>query len=98
MDQATMQERAEEHGQAVVRGDMDAVAADIVEELHPQLPQVVDLLPQPTTNAEVLSIDAQGDHAIVEIRYSNDEKSVTLRSRWEDRDPGPQLVDVAPVD
>jgi hypothetical protein len=60
-----MEQRAEEHGQAVVRGDMDAV---------------------------------MDDHAICEIRYSNDEKSVTLRTRWEDRDGQPLIVEVRPVD
>jgi hypothetical protein len=97
MDQATMQERAEAHGQAVVRGDFDAVAADIIEEMHPQLPAVAELLPQPTTQADVLRCDVEDDHAIVEIRYSNDDKSITLRSRWEDRDGTVLIVEAAPA-
>jgi hypothetical protein len=92
-----MKQAAEEHGQAVVRGDMDAVVADIAEELHPGLPEVAGLLPQPTEYAEVLALDVQADHATCAIRYSNNQKSITLRSRWEDRDGRPLIVQVGPL-
>jgi hypothetical protein len=97
MDRADVEQRAEEHGQAIVRGDMDAVMADIAKELHPGVPQVAGLLPQPTTNADVVSVDVQDDHAICDIRYSNDQQSITMRSRWEDRDGRPRIVEVGPV-
>jgi hypothetical protein len=77
MDRAGMEQIAEEHGQKVVRGDMDAVVADIAEELHPHVPEVAGLLPQPTTEANVLNVDVQGSQAICEILYAGDEKSVT---------------------
>jgi hypothetical protein len=93
-----MEQTAEHHGHAVVRGDMDAVVADIAEELHPGVPQVAALLPQPTADAQVVSLDVQDDHAICEIRYSNEETSITLRSRWEERDGRPLIVEVGPVD
>ena len=97
MDQAQMERSTEAHGQAVVRGDMDAVVADIAEELHPHVPEVAGLLPQPTTEALVTSLDVQDDHAIAEIHYSNDEAAVTLRSRWEERDGRPVIIEVAPT-
>jgi len=42
----------------VVRGDIDAIVAAFSEDLRPQVPQVVQGLPQPVTAAEVLSVDA----------------------------------------
>lgn len=93
-----MQQTAEQHGQSIVRGDMEAVTGDIAEELHPQVPQVAGLLPQPTTSAEVVNLDVHDDHSMCDIRYSNDDASVTLRSRWEERDGRPVIVEVGPVD
>jgi hypothetical protein len=98
MEEAPMRKIAEAHGQAVVDGDFDAVAADLVPEMRPALPEVAKLLPQPVTGADVIRLDIEDDHAIVEIRYSNDEKSLTLRSRWEDVDGRPLIVEAAPAD
>jgi hypothetical protein len=38
------------------------------------------------------------DHAIVHIRYSGPEKTVTIRSRWEERGGTPMIVDAGPVE
>lgn len=92
-----MERRAEEHGRAVVRGDMDAVVSDIAPELHPHVQEVAAVLPQPTTDARVLSVDVRDDYAICDIQYANDEQSVTLRSRWQERDGRPLIVEVAPA-
>ena len=98
MDQQAMEQTAEQHAYAVVRGDMRAVAADLVPALRPQLPEVGKQLPQPCTSADVRRVDARDDHTIVEIEYSGDDKTITLRSRWEERDGGPLIVEVKPVE
>ncbi len=98
MDEGKVREHAEEHGRAVERGDMDAVAGDLIEDLHPQLPVIGQILPNPTNTAEVLSVEGADDHAIVHIRYTGDDKTVTIRSRWEDREGRPMIVDAAPVE
>jgi hypothetical protein len=98
MDQMAMEQNAEQHANAVVRGDMHAVASDLAPELRPSLPEVGKLLPQPTTSADVTRVEARGDHAIVEIRYSNADTVVTLRSRWEDIDGQALIVEAKPVD
>lgn len=49
--------------------------------------------PQPVNTAEVLSVEmADDDGAIVHIRYSGDESSLTIRTRWEDREGRPLIV------
>jgi hypothetical protein len=40
----------------------------------------------------------EDDHPMVEIRYSGDDKSLTLRSRWEDVDGRPLIVHAEPAD
>jgi hypothetical protein len=98
VEEAKMREVAEEHGRAVERGDMGAVQNDLIEELHPQMPVIGQILPNPTHTAEVLDIVAADDHAVVHIRYIGDDKTVTIRSRWEERDGRPMIVDAGPVE
>ncbi|MGW8814596.1 hypothetical protein [Gordonia terrae] len=47
MERTEMERRAREHGEAVVAGDQPRIIADIVEELHPVVPQLAATLPQP---------------------------------------------------
>ena len=86
MDTDSVRQHAQAHGDAVVRGDLDAVTADFVPEMRPQVPELAKGLPRPTTSAEVLSVEDAGDHANVEIRYSGGQDAVTIRSLWEERE------------
>ena len=53
MDEQTTKDHIQAHADAVVRGDMDTVIADLSEELQPQAPQLAAGLPMPVTEAEV---------------------------------------------
>ena len=99
MDTDSVRQHAQAHADAVVRGDMDAVTADFVPELRPQLPELAKGLPQPTTSAEVLSFEDAGDHTSVEIRYSGTQDAVTIRSRWEEREGEgrPLIAEATPI-
>lgn len=97
MDERKVREHADTHAESVRKGDMDAVAADLVEDLRPMLPEVGKLLPRPVTEAEVLGIDFAGDGATARIRYAGDAKEVTLRSQWREIDGRPMIVAVEPV-
>jgi len=44
MDEATTRDHIAKHADAVVRGDMDTVAADCSDELPPQLPEIAKAL------------------------------------------------------
>jgi hypothetical protein len=57
LDEARVREYAERHGKSVERGDMAAVASDLIEDLHPQLPVIGEILPNPCDKAEILSIE-----------------------------------------
>lgn len=99
MDEATLRPVVEAHAQAIC-DPMDAahVQADLIDELHPQLPAIGSLLPQPVRSATVDSIVVADDHAIALITYAgDDDQSTTLKSRWEDRGGGrPQVVSAEP--
>jgi hypothetical protein len=76
---------------------MDAVAADFCEELRPQLPELAQLLPQPVTEAEVLSVDVGDPVSVAMIRYSGNSGGLTIRSNWQDEGGRQVIVHVEPV-
>ena len=70
MDDARTREQVKAPAAAVERGDVDAVVADFIESMRPQVPQVVQALPQPVTRAEVLSVEVGEAESVATIRYS----------------------------
>jgi hypothetical protein len=98
MDEAPTRTHVEAHAKAVVDGDMDSVMNDLVPELRQGGQEITDRLPQPTEDADIEKFEMDDDHATVQIRYSNERESVALRSRWEERDGRPMIVQVEPVE
>jgi hypothetical protein len=97
MDDDALRDRLQEHADAVVRGDMDAVVNDFAEALRPQVPQIAQALPQPVRSAEILSAEAGDDINRAEIRYSGDDRAVTIRSSWQDENGRLVLVQAEPT-
>jgi hypothetical protein len=97
MDDAKTRDHIQQHADAVVRGDMDAVVADFSEDLRPQVPQIAQSLPQPVTSAEVLSVEVADAESVAMIRYSGDTSAVTIRSRWRDVGGRPVIVHAEPA-
>ncbi len=97
MDDATTRSQIQQHADAVVRGDMEAVGADFSEDLRPQLPEIAKALPQPVTTAEVLSVEVGEVESVATIRYAGDTDAVTVRSRWQDLGGRPLIVHAEPV-
>ena len=98
MDEAHVREHAEEHARAVERGDLAAVTADFIPELHEAVPEIAQSLPSPVNTGEVLSVEDKDDHAVVQIRYTGDDDTVTIQTRWEDRDGRPLIVSGEPIE
>jgi hypothetical protein len=97
MDEQKTRSQIQEHADAVVRGDMDAVTADFSEELRPQVPQIGQALPLPVKAAEVLGIEIGEDESVAEIQYSGDSGEVTIRSHWRSIDGRPTIVGAEPI-
>ena len=97
MDEAQTRDYINQHADAVVRKDIDAILADFSEELRPGAPHIVnEVLPQPVTGAEVLSIDVGDSEAVAMIRYSGDGE-LTVRSRWQEEAGRPVIVHAEPA-
>jgi hypothetical protein len=97
MDEAQTRDHIDRHADAVIRGDMDAIVADFSEELRPGVPHIVqEVLPQPVTAAEVLSVDLGESEAVAMIRYSGNGE-VTVRSRWQEQAGRPVIVHAEPT-
>ena len=97
MDEAKARNQIQEHADAVVRGDMDTVIGDFTEELRPQVPQLAQVLPQPVSSAEVLSVEPGEEECVAQIRYVGDSGEVTIRTRWCEVDGTPKIVHGEPV-
>jgi hypothetical protein len=98
MDEVPTRKFAEAHAKAVVDGDMDSVTNDFIPDLRGQVSDIAQQLPQPVENAEVKKVDVEDDHANVVIEYSNETQSIRIRTRWEEVDGRPMIVDGAPVE
>jgi hypothetical protein len=98
MDEVPTRKHAEAHAKAVVEGDMDSVVNDFIPELRGNVSGLAEKLPQPVTRAEVEKVDMEDDHATVRIRYSNDDESLAIQTRWEEHDGRPMIVEGKPID
>jgi len=87
----------QDHADAVVRGDMDAILEDFAPDLRPQVPQIAQVLPQPVNSAEVLGIDAGEEESTSTIRYAGEADAVTIRASWRDVEGRPRIVNAEPV-
>ncbi|MGW9264102.1 hypothetical protein [Gordonia terrae] len=97
MERTEMERRAREHGEAVVAGDQPRIIADIVEELHPVVPQLAATLPQPLEGARVVDVEVSDDHADTVIEYSGPTATLKVKSRWENRGGATQIVSATPL-
>jgi hypothetical protein len=97
MDAAKTRNYVNAHADAIARGDLDAAAADLSEELRPQADEFAQLLPQRVVSAEVLSVEVGRDEAVSLIRFVGTDAEVTVRGRWQDRGDRPLMVGAEPV-
>ena len=95
MDEVPTRQHAEAHVKAVLEGDMDTVTNDFVPDMRDKVQDIAGKLPQPTENAEIEKLEMEDDHANVRIRYSNERESVAIRTRWEEHDGRPMIVEAS---
>jgi hypothetical protein len=99
VDERELRERAQAHARAVVERDWTTAGSDIAPEAQDEAAAAGRLLPHPLAGAEVVRVEADEDHGIAEIAYAgDDDRVVTLRSRWEPRDGSLFIVAVEPRD
>jgi sulfate adenylyltransferase subunit 1 (EFTu-like GTPase family) len=97
MEEQAVREHIDQHIESVKRGDMTAVEQDFAEELRSSLEQVGAMLPNPVEEGLAADFRHEGDHATARITFSNSQTSITVDTRWEERDGRPRVVEVTPV-
>ena len=98
MDEIPTRKIIEAHAKAVVDGDMDTVVNDFAPDLRGNVNELAQNLPQPVTDADVRKLDVEDDHADVEIHYSNENESLTIKTRWEEVEGRAMIVDAKPAE
>src|SRR5262245_66496309 len=95
MDEGAVRARAEAFSDALVAGDVDQAIGFLSNELRRNPGEVVALLPLPTSEATVESIEhsGSGDNVVVRLVGENDETS--LLTRWKERDGEPTIIELS---
>jgi hypothetical protein len=98
VDESTVRRFAEDHGAAIVAGDIERAMADLTDEVRGYLASIAAAFPQPTTRSEVdVSIQPREDDSmVVLVRYAGeDTQSFTVRSVWKQIGDRPIVVEAA---
>ena len=94
MDETAVREQAQAHGNATVEGDLNRAGQDLTKEAMAGAGAVMKAMPQSLKSAEIDNVEAAGDGFVVLIRYSGDGDSIVVRSRWEEQDGRPKIVEL----
>jgi hypothetical protein len=93
LDEEVVKERAQAHGEATVAGDLKRAGSDLDRSAYAAAGEVMKQMPADLSSSEVTQVRADGDEWIVGIRYEGS-ASVTVESRWAERDGRPAIVDL----
>jgi hypothetical protein len=95
MDIDTVRDRATAFCEALDAGDVEAASAYMSPELQRNLGEVVALLPLPSNESTVVSVDRGASGFVVVLLLQGETDQVELQTRWKDRDGEPTLVEVS---
>jgi hypothetical protein len=95
MDEQTVREHAEALCAALVAGDVGLATEDFSNELRQNLGEVLALLPLPSTEAMVESVEHGGAGYNVVMRLVGEAEEVMIQTRWKDRDGRPTVVEAS---
>jgi hypothetical protein len=97
MDIDAVRDRATAFCAALDAGDVEAATEFMSPELRRNLGEVLALLPLPTNESTVESVERSGSGCNVALRLIGETDEVELQTRWKDRDGEPTLVEASNV-
>lgn len=97
MDEDAIRERAQALCDALVAGDIDQAISCFSPELRKNLGEVLALLPLPSTEATVQSVNRGGSGFEVALRLVGETEEAVIETRWKDRDGSPTMVEASHV-
>ncbi|MEA2632474.1 MAG: hypothetical protein QOE66_2693 [Chloroflexota bacterium] len=96
MEEPEVRERAEALCAALVAGDIEQATRDFSKELRQNLGEVLVLLPLPSTEATIESVDRGGGSGFtIVLRLVGETEEVLIQTRWKERDGQPTLIEVS---
>jgi hypothetical protein len=95
MDDDAVREHAQAMCDALVAGDIDRATTDFSPELRKHLGEVLSLLPLPSSEATVQSVERGGSGYDVVLRLVGETEEVLIETRWKDRDGRPTVVEAS---
>jgi hypothetical protein len=95
MDADTVRERATAFCGALDAGDVEGATRHMSPELQRNLGEVLALLPLPSNESTVESVEKAGPGWNVVLRLAGETDEVELQTRWKDRDGEPTLVEAS---
>ena len=95
MDEQTVREHAQALCDALVAGDIDRAIESFSAELRRNLGEVLALLPLPSNDASVESVDLGGASYVVVLRLAGEIDEVLIQTRWKERDGRPTIVEAS---
>lgn len=97
MDETVVRKHAQEHGGAIIDGDLRRAGSDLTPEAQKQAPAVMKQLPRPVTSADVAAVAMSGGRAVVTTRYRGEDAETVVESTWEERGGRPMIADLKVV-
>lgn len=95
MDEQTVREHARAVCDALVAGDIERATKDFSNELRRNLGEVIALLPLPSSEATVESVQHGGSGYNVILRLVGETEEVQIQTRWKERDGRPTVVEAS---
>ncbi len=95
MDEQDVRAHARALCEALVAGDIDRATADFSTELRRNLGEVIAMLPLPSSEATVESVEHGGAGYNVVLRLVGESEEVMIQTRWKDRDGQPTVVEAS---
>ena len=95
MDDEVIREHAQALCQALVAGDIEVATKDFSPELRRNLGEVLALLPLPSSEATVQSVERGGSGFEVVLRVAGETEEVLVQTRWKDREGRPTVVEAS---
>jgi hypothetical protein len=95
LEEQDVRERAEALCAALVAGNIDLAIQDFSKELRQNLGEVIALLPLPSNDASIVSIERGGSGFAVVMRLAGEIDEVLLQTRWKDRAGHTTMVEVS---
>jgi hypothetical protein len=95
MDEQAVRDRALALCDGLVAGDIERATKDFSTELRRNLGEVLSLMPLPSNQATIDSVEHGGSGYNVVIRLVGETDEVLIQTRWKERDGQPTVVEAS---